>query len=70
MNKHNLLCSDCAAKAGLKLSTIAIPLQEWRMFWVLKYKDLLKYVDKGCIVCHNNSEDLIVDCVCNVEVME
>ncbi len=76
MNKHNHLCKVCAEAAGLRHSQTAMPLREWRAFWTrLKHDgtpelDLMGYLDRGCIVCHNSDEDLITDCVINVREIE
>lgn len=70
MNKHEQLCKECAAKAGLRLSGICDSLGAWKSFWRPQYGDLIKYADTGCIVCYNNSDDLITDCVINVSVID
>ena len=75
MNKHEQLCKECAAQAGLTLSPFAAPIREWRAVWVVVQQSnpglgLLHWLDNGCMVCHNNDEGLITDCVINVEVDE
>ena len=71
MNKHEQLCRSCADQAGLVLSGSAMTIRQWRACWeTITRSELIKYVDNGCIVCHNNDEGLITDCVINVSVIK